>query len=197
MLAVFSWTCCNSQNANVAMKIEYGSGSQDLQRILRFEGIGLTSLILSGEKLTGKDYELSIKEYVDGKLVKTDKLFDSSEDNYFKIKSDKLHFYAVSKLTDNDEFKLQFQFDGFSTRQYSFPLLKAHSIYAVKDFLGPKGELEVPVNKEFNMFALLTPTRHADGSSSYCEVAQSGIKAEELGNHYKLPHYFLIVMQIK
>ena len=43
----------------------------------------------------------------------------------------------------------------------------------------------------------ITPTIHEDGSSSYCEVAQSDIAPEKLGAHFKIPHYFLITIAFK
>ena len=67
----------------------------------------------------------------------------------------------------------------------------------MKSFLGGKSEMKVPVKGKFYIMSLITPTLHKDGSSSYCEIAQSGVDPEKLHERYNLPHYFLIEMTLK
>ncbi|PKP15193.1 MAG: hypothetical protein CVU07_11030, partial [Bacteroidetes bacterium HGW-Bacteroidetes-23] len=69
--------------------------------------------------------------------------------------------------------------------------------YALKDFFGSNEEMNIELNKKTAVFAIITPTIHKDGSGSYCEVAQSSIKPEKLGEHFKIPHYFLITITFK
>ena len=74
---------------------------------------------------------------------------------------------------------------------------KSSFYYALKDFFGEKKELTINPNKKNAVFAILTPTIHPDGSGSYCEVAQSDIAPEKLGEHFKIPHYFLVTINFK
>ena len=67
----------------------------------------------------------------------------------------------------------------------------------MKDFFGSKKELSIDLQKKNAVFAIITPTIHEDGSGSYCEVAQSEIAPEKLGEHFKIPHYFLITITFK
>lgn len=55
----------------------------------------------------------------------------------------------------------------------------------------------MPINEEFPILAVITSTMRKDGSSSYCEVAQSEIAPEKLGEKFNIPHYFIISMKFK
>ncbi len=96
------------------MRINYGSENVDLQSILQFEDIDLNKMSFSGNDLKDKDFQISIKEFVRGKLSKTEVIFDSKEDDYFKIKSDKFIFRVLTKVSSENTVKFDFQFNGFS-----------------------------------------------------------------------------------
>lgn len=85
---------------------------------------------------------------------------------------------------------------GRSPRFY-FDLKDDPENYVLKDFFGGKTELSMNMYEETPILTIITPTKHADGFSSYCEVVQSNIKPENLGTHFKIPHYFLITIQFK
>jgi hypothetical protein len=67
--------------------------------------------------------------------------------------------------------------------------------YALKDFAGSKPSLHVSADKPIYLFAVIPPTMHADGTGSYCEVAQSEVPPEEFGNKFQLSQYFLLEMR--
>jgi hypothetical protein len=69
--------------------------------------------------------------------------------------------------------------------------------YVLKDFQGDKKFVDVPLNEEFPILAIITPVKHEDGYSSYCEVAQSEVAPEKFGEKFKIPHYFVITMKFK
>lgn len=69
--------------------------------------------------------------------------------------------------------------------------------YALKDFFGRKTELNLDISKKNAIFAIITPTIHKDGSGSFYEVAQSDIEAKKFGEHFHIPHYFIINIEFK
>ena len=179
----------------VLMNIDFGSDNKDLQSILRFEQINLVKFNFSGN-IKGQDYTISINEYKEGKLVKTDTAFYSSQDDYFKISKDTLKFTFITKNT-NEEIVFQIQGNGFSSPRMIYEISDSNGRYAYKDFLGSENSKSMDKNNAFPLFTIITPTVYEDGSKSYCRVAQSGIKPENLGKEFDIPHYFVATMIIE
>lgn len=177
--------------SDVLMRSEYGSDDIDLQSVLRFEDISMEILTFSNSNLKGKDYLITIKDFVNGKLMKTDVAFDSKEDPYFKIREDKLVFRVLTKVTSENTVKFDFQFNGFSKRK-EYKVAANHKEFATKNFLGSKSEVLIPLDKSNYILTYMMPYQKKDGSKQYCEVVQSGVNPEELGKKYAIPRYFLI-----
>ncbi len=74
LLASFLLVSNTFAQSDIRMRANYGSENIDLQSILQFEDIDLTKMSFSGNDLKDKDFQISIKEFVSGKLKKT-KLF--------------------------------------------------------------------------------------------------------------------------
>ncbi len=176
----------------------YGSENEEIQNLIDFENIYIEKLNFEGEQLKGKFYEISIKEYVNGKLKSQSVLFDGSEDDYFKINSDKTSLKFHFKMADG-KLKTYIRGERFGSKKSYFKLKDDSDKYSLKDFFGSKETLDINVNSkdEIPIFAIITPTIHKDGSGSYCEVVQSNVKPENLGEHFKIPHYFLITITFK
>lgn len=179
------------------MRITGGSENRDLQSMMAFEGIALDKFEFSGKQLIGKDYDFKVKEFKNGKLVSTTILMDSKEDEYFKIKKDTFRFKMLTKVGDDKKFKIEIAFGGFTSKKLTFDLFEKNGLYVMKTFLGGKTEMKLPATGKFYIMSLITPTLHKDKSSSYCEVAQSGLDPEKLNEKYNIPHYFLIEMTLK
>jgi hypothetical protein len=177
--------------SDIKMRTEYGSKNTDLMSILQFENIGLNKLIFSGEDLKGKDFQISVKEFVGGKLRKTEVAFDSREDEYFKIKNNEFSFRVLAKATAQNTVRFDFQFNGFY-KQKEFGIAANQQGFALKDFLGGKPEIAVPLKTNAYILTYMMPYKKADGSSTYCEVAQSDVDPENFGIKYAIPTYFLI-----
>lgn len=184
-----------SQNT-VKMTSNYGSENGEIQDLIDFENIFIEKLNFESESLKGKYYQINIEEYRNGKYVKTSTLFDGSETDYFKIDSEKESLKFFFKLSDG-KLKTYIRGEKFGSKKSYFKLYDNADKYALKNFFGRKSELNISLNKKNAVFAMITPTIHKDGSGSYCEVAQSEIAPEELGNHFKIPHYFIITIQFK
>jgi hypothetical protein len=191
LLVSFSLVSHTFAQSDIKMRVEYGSENPDLMSLLYFENIGLGKMIFSGSDLKDKDFQISIKEFVSGKLARTEVVFDSKEDAYFKIKGDKFIFRVLTKVTSENTAKFQFQFNGFS-KQKEYKVAANQKEFALKSFLGSKPELSVPLNTNTYILTYMMPYVKKDGSTAYCEVAQSGVNPEELGTKYAIPTYFLI-----
>ncbi len=182
---------------SIKMKITGGSENKDFQSMMSFEGIALDKFEFSGKQLIGKDYEFKVKEFKSGKLVSTTLIIDSKEDDFFKIKRDTFRFKMFTKVGDDKKFKIEISFGGFISKKLTFDLFEKNGLYVMKTFLGSKGEMNLPATGRSYLMCLITPTLHKDNSSSYCEVAQSGLDPEKLNEKYNIPHYFLIEMTLK
>lgn len=173
------------------MQAKYGSENAELQSVLYFENIGLDKVMFSGSDLKDRDFQISVKEFVNGKLTKTEVVFDSKEDEYFKIKSDKFGFRVLTKTTSENTVRFDFQFNGFY-KQKEYKIDAGQKGFALKDFLGGKPEISIPLNANTYILTYMMPYEKKDGSRQYCEVAQSGINPEDYGTKYAIPTYFLI-----
>ncbi|RED24683.1 hypothetical protein BD847_1418 [Flavobacterium cutihirudinis] len=181
---------------NIKVTSNYGSENKDIQNLIDFENIYIEQLNFEGKDLIGKQYSINLQEFKNGKLISKSVLFDGEGNDYFKIKSEKESLKFLFKMTDG-KLKTYIRGSGFGSKKSYFNLKDDSDQYALKDFFGNKKELNLVANQETAVFAIITPTKHDDGSSSYCEVVQSDIKPENLGTHFKIPHYFLVTLQFK
>lgn len=179
----------------ILMNIDYSTDSRDLQTILRFEQINLAKFNFRGN-IKGQDYTIKIDEYKKGELVKKDTIFYSSQDDYFKIKEDTLKITFITKNT-NKELIFQISGNGFSSPKMNYEISESNGRYAYKDFLSSENSKSYDKNSSFPLFTIITPTVYEDGSKSYCRVAQSGIKPENLGKEFEIPHYFVATMTLQ
>ncbi len=181
---------------NIKVTSNYGSENQDIQDLINFENLFFEKLNFQSENLKGKSYNISLEEFKNGKLVKSSVLFDGSEADIFMIDKDKLSLKFAFKLSDG---KLKTfvigktaSGQGFYSKKFYAKLDNDEDDYALKNFFGSKEEISLDMNKKNAIFAIITPTIHEDGTGSYCEVAQSNIAPEKLGEKFKIPHYFLV-----
>lgn len=178
LLAILFLVQLNYSQKTVKMTTEYGAKNKELQEILSFENIGLETLNFESIEIKGKYYEINIKEFKNGKLVKTKVLFEGNDSEYFIIDSTFTSFKFFTKM-ENNKLKTFLKGNRFGSRQEFFDLEDGNGKYVLKDFQGSKKFLNVPLNEEFPILAIITATKHKDGSGSYCEVAQSEIAPEK------------------
>lgn len=189
--------CCFSYSQNsIKMTNEYGSSNKDVQDIIDFENIYIETLNFESNVLKDKNYQINIEEYKNGKLIATNQLFDSSESDYFRINSNSESLKFFYKMS-NGKLKVYIKGRKFGTKKSYFNLISDSDQYALKDFFADKNELTIELNKKNTIFAIITPTIHPDGSGSYCQVVQLDIAPEKLGEHFKIPHHFLITIIFK
>lgn len=88
-----------SQNT-IKMTYKYGSDNGEIQDITDFENIYIETLNFEGDLLNGKNYQINLEEYKNGKFTTKKLLFDSSESDYFKINSNSLSLKFFFKMSD-------------------------------------------------------------------------------------------------
>ena len=93
--------------SNAIIQTKHGLSIGDLQHLLYFESISLEKFSIKSNDLNGKNFQIIIKEFKNGNLIKTDTVFNSKEDEYFRIKSDSLPFEVLTKMSDLNYFKIQ------------------------------------------------------------------------------------------
>lgn len=135
------------------MKITGGAENRDLQAMMSFEGIALDKFEFSGKQLIGKDYDLKVKEFKNGKLVGTNLIMESKEDEYFKIKKYTFRFKMLTKVEDDKRFKIEIAFAGFTSKKLVFDLFDKNRRYAMKTFLGSKTAINLPETGKFYIMA--------------------------------------------
>lgn len=191
VLAVCGSSAAMAADSGISMRSQYGSEDNELQSVLYFEDIGLEKLTFSGKGLDDKDYLITVKEFVNGAPTKTDVVFDSKDDAYFKVKGDEFAFRVLSQVTAGNTVRFEFQFNGFRKRM-EYPIAAGQKEFALKDFLGGKPELSIQPGADTYVLTYMMPYTKEDGSTQYCEVVQSGVGPEDLGKKYAIPRYFLI-----
>ncbi|CEN44854.1 hypothetical protein ACILD6_09500 [Capnocytophaga canimorsus] len=176
----------------------YGSENKEVQVLLDFENIYIQTLTFHGATIKGKHYEVTISEYENGNLVRTETLFDGSESDYFRNQSNTLPLTFFFKMADG-KFKGFLRGERFGSKKVYFDLKSESDMYVLKDFFGSSNEwfFTSDTNKATAIFAIITPKINPDGSGSYCEVAQSDIAPERFGTHFLIPHYFLVSIRFK
>ena len=191
LLALFLFVSGTRAQSDIRMKMAYGSENVDLMSLLYFENIGFGKMMFAGEDLKGKDFQISIKEFVGGNAGRSEVVFDSKEDDYFKVKDNNFTFRLLTKTTAENTVRFQFQFSGFSKlKEYKIPA--GQKEFALKSFLGRAPDLLIPLGKPTNILTYMLPYSKVDGSTTYCEVVQSDVRPEDLGKKYAIPTYFLI-----
>jgi hypothetical protein len=184
---------------NVKVTSDYGSENRDVQDLISFENIFFDKLNFQSDNLKGKSYEIVLEEFRNGKSIKTSVLFNGAEADIFKIDNDKVSLKFAFKLS-NGKLKTfvigsTVTGQGFYSKKHYSKLYNDEDDYSLKNFFGSKEEISLDINKKNAIFAIITPTIHEDGSGSYCEVAQSGVAPEKLGEKFKIPHYFLVTIK--
>lgn len=198
ILLFFVLVCGFSYGQSNATIVNKNSISiNDLQKIMYFEGIGIEKFKIKSDCLIGKNFQIIIKEFKDGIDVKNDTVFNSKEDEYFRIKTDSLTFSVLTKMLDSNYFKVQIQFNRFSIdRKYSV-LNTEREKFVLKSLYDTRKESPISLNRINYLLVYMMPYIKSDMSETYCEVVQSGTDPERLYDKYKIPHYFLIAIRFE
>ena len=178
----------------INVSLNYNLDSKDLRTLYEFENISQSEFNFDGEAVKGKYLVLKIKEFLNGELIKTEKLFDETGNENFKIDTTHTSFKLLTKL-DKGELKVWIRGERFGSKKSYFPTMDENGRYVAKDFFGAKKVMKEDANAPFYIMSVITPNRLPNGNGDYCGVAQSEEDPEEFGKIFNIPHYFLIQME--
>jgi hypothetical protein len=180
-----------SAQSNIKLSTTEVVDNEDLMNVLRFQGINYSKVKFTGTHLWGKDFKISISDFVNGKLIKTHEIFDSREDEFFKLKEQEFNFNVLAQRTSAGKAKFDFRFLGFGVVK-EFNLNVDHKDFVLKGFQSGKTEVDFSTNRNQSILAFMMPYKTKKGAMQYVDINGSGIKPEELGQKFKIPRYFLI-----
>lgn len=184
----------NYSQKNIKMT-RIDSQNTDILSLMRFQNIDSENFKFESAELLGKSYEINLKEYKKGKLIRTENLLDGQ--NYIKIDTSFTSLKFLSKI-ENDKMTVFVETPRMYSDKKGFKLQKGKGVdYIVKDFQGNKDFRNVSVNEEFSILAIITPVEIEKGYFSYCEIAQSEVEPDKYWEKFKIPHYFVVTMKFK
>lgn len=181
----------------LTMFSDYSSDNQEIQDILRFEGIEYLKLKFVGKELNDKSYHLTVKEIWNGITVRDTTVFNSKTiglKQFETVNDTILNLRVISKLTHKNKLRMTFQFARFSfTKEYDAIETNEYSLRNIAD----ESNLEIGYNKKFYLLAYILPAERADGSKSWCDVGSSGNDIENWGKKFGIKHYLLFEMKFE
>lgn len=182
--------------SNIKLNVVDGVENEDLMNVLRFQNIHLSKMKFTGTHLWGKNFKIFIRDFVNGKLIKNHEVFDSREEEFFKVKEQEFTFSVLVQRTLDNKAKFDIRFLGYGVVK-EFDVSPSQRDFALKNFQGGAAEIAIPVNVRQPFLAFMMPYRAANGSTHYSDVVHSGIKPEDLGKKFGIPRYFLMDIQFE
>lgn len=188
----------NYSQKTVKMNIEYGSKNEDISSLMTIQNIETEKISFESPELLGKYYEINLREYKKGKLIKSENLFDLALAEHLIIQTGFTSFKFFSKI-EGDKMTLFVESESMmSSRSKVYKLKRGKGrSYLLKDFIGNEEFTNVSLNEEFPILAIITPIEKGNGVSSYCEVSQSDVSPDKYWEKFEIPHYFVISMKFK
>lgn len=182
-----------AQQNDIKLQIKYGSDNNELQELMRFQGIETSKLTFSGDNLKGKNYMFLLKQFTNGKLVKTDTLADSKRYSYIPpIDSSSFSLQCFVKTQLNNKVKISFRFPRFATPRL-IDIEPSEDEYALHSFSGNKNFMNIKLNTPTYILTYFLPYVDKEfGWKKYCDVSGSEYGPEEWGQKFNIPNYFLI-----
>ncbi|WMW82461.1 hypothetical protein RF679_09330 [Undibacterium cyanobacteriorum] len=168
--------------------------NEDIMNLYRFHDIQVAKLNFSGVGLIGKNYRLFVQEIKAGKPLPRVQLFDSREDEYFKIKDQELNFSVLAKHIAGKKVRFDFRFLGFGlTRE--FPVKTHYGEFALQ-IPENTGEFNsLPLSKPIYVLNFTQPQTETASKKRYANFDPSLTDPLELGKIKRIPTYFLISIE--
>lgn len=160
---------------------------------------GITKIKFNFEdptSLIGKDYEIIVHEYANGKLVRNETVLNTKKEGLLKIDKD-FSFYIYSKQ-ENGKLKVGFLFKNFMNKKiYPTNKIFTDGVFDLRDVTGNTNKIDFELNKNIQI-ALITPPNEnpSAGNLGYCEVSKGNIDVKSWYNKYKIPQFFLVFLKV-
>ena len=179
-------------------RILFSSSNQidndDLMNLYRFQNIQVAKIKFTGKGLWGKDFKLYVQEVIDGRPQKKQPIFDSREDEFFKLKEQEFTFSVLAQRTIQSKVRFDFRFLGYGfTKEFS--VKENQQDFVLKSAQDSEAELEVQAGREFNFLSFIMPYKSQQGTLRYSDFDPLSVRPDAMGKKYGIPRYFL--MQIE
>lgn len=184
-----------AQGQTVKVTSTYELKEADVNHLLDFLDVSLEKFRFESTALVGRAPTVLIKELRKGEVIRTDTLLNGITDApYLRITKPYYEFSFFTEIRD-ETLRTYIRSSSYSAGKRKFSLETDRYGYALKDFFGGKKELNYAPGEPIPLLAIITPHDQGNGFASYCEVVQTDIRPEELGEHFGIPHYFLIYIR--
>lgn len=199
LVIIIAFAFLNFNSQNLTLTAQYGLENSLQNQLLDFQNIQLEAFNFNSVELKGKTPTIYLKEFKKGKHVKTTILLDGiSDKKYLTINKDAYFIRFFTEINNEGKYLKTFiTNEVMGSAKKKFKLQKNDYAYVLKDFFGAKKELSYSIKDEIPLLAIITPHDQQNGFASYCEVVQSDILPENLGTHFGIPHYFLVMIVFK
>lgn len=181
--------------STIKLSVIEGSNNEDLTHVMQLQDIQLSKIKLDGSDLIGKNFQLFLRDYSQGKLVKSHLIFDSKEDGVFTIKEKEFGFSVLAKKIAPTKMRIDFRFVGFSVTKI-VDIQKEHQDFILKNFQDNLDGINIPLHTNQSFLVLLMPYQLSNKSMRYIDTALTDLKPEEFGRTFNVPQYFLLDIKI-
>lgn len=180
--------------SDLKMTSDWIENNPELGDIIRFEGIEYLKLKFTGEELKDKSYQLTVKEFWDGKMRSDTTVFSSADlgiETFEKVNDSIFSMKVIAKHTDENKLKMQFRFPRFSILR-EFDAIDSED-YSLRN-IAQESSMEIGYGEKFYLLAYILPYEREDGSKSWCDVGISGRDIENWGEKFGIKHYLVFEM---
>lgn len=196
VLCVLIFGICNAfAQTSIKLSASEGTNNDDLMHVMQLQDIQLSKIRLNGTDLIGKNFQLFLHDYSQGKLIKSHLVFDSKEEGVFTVKEKQFDFSVLVKKIAPTKMRIDFRFVGFSITKI-VDVEKEQQDFVLKNFQGNLDGIDLPLHTNRSFLALLMPYQLPNKSMRYLDVALTDLKPEEFGRTFNVPRYFLMDIKI-
>lgn len=179
---------------SIVYQVKKSVDNEDVMNLYRFHDIQVAKLNFSGVGLIGKNYRLYVQEIRAGKSLPRIQLFDSREDEYFKIKDQELNFSVLAKRIVGNKIRFDFRFLGFGiNREFSVKPQQGEFAFQIPENTGEFNSL--PLSKPIYVLNFTQPQAGTASKKRYANFDPSATNPLDLGKLHSIPTYFLISIE--
>lgn len=181
--------------SSIKLSTSEETNNEDLTYVMQLQDIQFSKIRLNGTDLIGKNFQIFLRDYSQGKLIKSHLIFDSKEEGLFTIKEKEFGFSVLTKKIALTKMRIDFRFIGFSVTKI-LDIKKEHQDFVLKNFQNNLDGIEIPLHANTSFLALLMPYQLPNKSMRYIDAALTDLKPEEFGRTFNVPRYFLLDIKI-
>ncbi len=165
--------------------------NEDVMNLYRFQNVQVAKLKFSGKGLWGKNYRLYIQEFIDGKPQPRSQIFDSREDEFFRLKEQEFGFNVLAQRSNDNKVRFDFRFLGFGLSK-EFKVAAEQKDFILRSSQDGEEELEVPNGKDFTILSFIMPHKNSRGSLRYSDFDPLSVRPDALGKKFGIPRYYIV-----